>query len=183
MNCVSDGLLFWHGILILFNSNGNTCFQQISKKNKMKKIFYSIVLTLSIGCSLAFAGDGHPEVSKKVLASFNDRFAGAINVFWEHERDFEKATFQFDDVVFFAYFDTDGQWVATARNILSNQLPIPLLLQLKKEYNDCWITGLVEVDTETSISYYIYLENENKSVVLRSLDIDGWNLFSKTKKE
>jgi hypothetical protein len=149
----------------------------------MKKIFYLFGLALLVGCSSALAADGHPEISKKVLASFNERFAGAIDVYWEQERDFEKATFQLDAVVFFAYFDTDGQWVATARNILSNQLPIPLMLQIKKEYSDCWITGLVEVDTETSISYYIYLENESKSVVLRSLDIDSWNLYSKTKKE
>src|SRR5580693_6593789 len=98
MNCISYGLIFWHAILILFCRNSDNCFYQILKKSKMKKIFYLFGLALLVGCSSALAADGHPEISKKVLASFNERFAGAIDVYWEQERDFEKATFQLDAV-------------------------------------------------------------------------------------
>jgi hypothetical protein len=149
----------------------------------MKKIVFSAGLMLLTGLGGVFANEGPSLVNKKVLESFNDRFTGAQDVSWKEEGDLEIASFQFDGLFFFAYFGKEGDWVATARNILSSQLPIPLLMQLKKGYPDFWISALVEVDSQSGINYFIRLENVNKILLLRSSGYDGWTTMTKTKKE
>jgi hypothetical protein len=149
----------------------------------MKKILLSTGLMLLIGLAGAFANEGPAAVNKKVLESFNYRFAGAKNVSWAEESDLEIATFRFDGLAFFAYFDKQGEWVATARNILSDQLPIPLLLRLKRDYHDFWISGLVEVDSQSGINYFVTLENASKTLMLSSIDFADWSVSKKAKKE
>ena len=149
----------------------------------MKKVLLSAGMMLLTGLGGVFAKDRPAEVSKKVWESFNDRFAGALDVSWGEERDLEIATFRLDEMVFFAYFDKDGEWVATARNILSDQLPILLIMQLKKEYHDFWISALVEVDSQAGISYFITLENASKTLLLKSAGWDDWTVSKKDKKE
>jgi hypothetical protein len=149
----------------------------------MKKILLSSGLILFIGLAGALANEGPAAINKKVIESFNDRFAGAVNVSWTEESDLEIATFRFEGLAFFAYFDKQGEWVATARNILSNQLPIPLLLHLKRDYHDFWISALVEVDSQSGISYFVTLENASKTLLLNSTDYADWTVSRKDKKE
>jgi hypothetical protein len=154
------------------------------KTKKMKKIFFSLMLLAGLGLSTSsFAGKHSPDVSKKVWQSFHERFSSALDISWEQERDLEKATFRIDGMVVFAYFNSEGEWIATSRNILSSQLPIPLLLKLKREYGEYWITGLVEMDTPSGMDYYITLENSNRSLLLKSSDFDQWTLFQKLRKD
>jgi hypothetical protein len=48
--------------------------------------------------------------------------------------DFVRATFTMDGSVLFAYFQPDGEMIAVTRNILSDQLPINLMVTLKNKY-------------------------------------------------
>jgi hypothetical protein len=148
----------------------------------MKKIIFSAGIIFLAGFSTVFANDGPAMVSKQVLESFKDKFSGASEVSWKEERELDVATFRFDGLIFFAYFDKQGEWVATARNILSSQLPIPLLMQLKKDYQGFWISALMEVDSQSGTSYYITVENSSKTLLLRSTGYNDWAVNIKFKK-
>jgi len=148
----------------------------------MNKSILSIVVLLFAAVSIARADEHRDAVNQKVLTSFNEKFSGANNVSWNRERDFQKATFSYNNQVLFAYFDADGALIATVRNILSDKLPINLLVSLKKEFNNFWVTELLEVDSEYSICYYITLENDNKVLTLRSDNGTSWEVYKKVKK-
>ncbi|HET6255462.1 MAG TPA: hypothetical protein VFE32_15385 [Puia sp.] len=60
------------------------------------------------------------------------------------------------------------------RNILSNQLPARLLTVIKKNYKDYWITGLYKENTGGKTSYFITLENPDRTVKLNTTHTTGW---------
>lgn len=62
------------------------------------------------------------------------------------------------------------------RNILSNQLPARLLTVIKKNYKDYWITGLYKENTGGKISYFITLENPDRTIQLNTTHSAGWVL-------
>jgi hypothetical protein len=72
--------------------------------------------------------------------------------------------------------------MAVTRNIVSGQLPINLLSDLKKSYNAYWISDLFEISSSTDASYYVTLQNGDSKVILKSNGISGWELFKKEKK-
>jgi hypothetical protein len=62
----------------------------------------------------------------------------------------------------------------TGRNILSSELPVTLLADIKKDYKDFWITALSEEGKGRHADYSITLENADQIVQLRSSDSGKW---------
>jgi len=110
----------------------------------MKKSILSLALMLMIGLSSTFANYAE-GVNQKVMSSFNKEFANAKDVKWESGKDYVKATFTLNGQILFAYYSENGEMLAMTRNILSSQLPINLLNDLKKDYSSFWITDLFEM--------------------------------------
>ena len=63
-------------------------------------------------------------------------------------------------------------------NILSGQLPVALLADIKKDYKDYWITELSEEGKVKHPDYSITLENADQIVELRSSDSESWIVTS-----
>jgi hypothetical protein len=147
-----------------------------------KQVILSIATMLMMGIS-AFAGvNDEVKVSQQAQQSFKRDFTNARNISWEQKQDFVKVTFSLNEQVLFAYYNNNGELQAVVRNIVSDQLPINLLADLKKDYNDFWITDLFEIASDDQTAYYVTLENANKKIVLKSESASNWNVFSKTKK-
>ena len=70
----------------------------------------------------------------------------------------------------------------SVHNILSSQLPQPLLADVKKDYSDYWITGLYEEGSLKHPSYYITLENPDQIITMSSDDSENWVLTNTTVK-
>lgn len=147
-----------------------------------KQIILSIATMLMIGIS-AFAGvSDEVKVNHQAQESFKRDFTNARNISWEQKQDYVKVTFSLNEQVLFAYYSYNGELQAVVRNIVSDQLPINLLTDLKKDYTDFWITDLFEIASDDQTTYYVTLENANKKIVLKSESASSWNVFSKTKK-
>lgn len=82
----------------------------------------------------------------------------------------------------FAYYSQEGDLMAVTRNILSNQLPISLLSDLKKNYTIYWISDLFEISASQDASYYVTLQNADYTLVLKSNGINDWQVYKKDKK-
>ncbi len=147
----------------------------------MKKSILIGALLLMVGLSTTFANIKE-TVNERVLNSFNKEFVGAKEVNWENGKTFAKATFKLNNQVMFAYYSQDGELLAVTRNLISGQLPISLLADLKKNYSDYWITDLFEMANNQETSYYITLESASQTIVLRSVGAAGWETFKKEKK-
>jgi hypothetical protein len=147
----------------------------------MKKSILIWVLLLTVGLGNSFAHKLE-NVNEQVISSFKKDFASAQEVSWEKTRDVSKATFKLNDQVMFAYYAEDGNLLAVIRNIVSGQLPINLLSDLKKNYSNYWISDLFEMASDNSTSYYVTVQNGDQTVVLKSIGSTGWETFKKDKK-
>jgi hypothetical protein len=148
----------------------------------MKQVILSLATVIMMGFS-AFAGNNDGVVNQQAAQSFKKDFANARDISWEQKQNFIKVTFSLNSQVLFAYYNTNGELQAVVRNIVSDQLPLNLMTDLKKEYNDFWISDLFEVATDDQTTYYVTLENANKTIVLKSEGSFDWAVFSKTKKD
>jgi len=148
----------------------------------MKKVLFSLALLLIVGVGSSFANK-IDNVNQKVISSFQKDFAAAKDVKWESSKDYAKATFNLNGAVMFAYYSESGEMIAMTRNIVSTQLPINLLTELKKDYSNYWISDLFEMATGNETAYYVTVENADHVLVLKSTDATSWKLFKKEKKE
>ncbi|HEX9513192.1 MAG TPA: hypothetical protein VF939_22030 [Puia sp.] len=147
----------------------------------MKKNILLGTLVFTLICSYSFANDKDKGIIERAKASFRNEFVNAEAVQWEDLGLFVKASFRMNDQVLYAFFDPDGDLLAVTRNILSDQLPIPLLTLLEKKYPGYWITDLFELYTGGETSYYITLKNGDREKVLKSVAGGGWEVY-RTKK-
>lgn len=155
--------------------------------NRSKKIAITLVLLVTVTISYSFAAtpvdsmNGQNNTNSKIEASFQKDFKNASLISTEAGRNFTKLTFKMNDIVLFAFYSDNGQLLAVTRNILSSQLPIELMMELKKDYGNYWITELFELNGDDQNYYYVSLENADSKLVLRSSG-DSWEFYQKSAK-
>jgi hypothetical protein len=142
----------------------------------MKKLVLLIAIVLTT--HLTFATEV-PSATSAAITSFDKDFNKATQVEWQHSGAYEKVSFFLDSQFFSAYYTTDGELIAVIRNIISEQLPLKLLLELKKDYSGLWISGLFEVINGTDDDYYVTLENADESLILKAKAHKSWKVYKK----
>ena len=147
----------------------------------MKKILLSAAFALSLVTSSLFASPV-PDINAKALTAFNNQFTNATDVEWSAGYDFYKATFLYNSNYVTAYYNTEGDFVATIRNITSSNLPLLLQTKLKSNYSDYWVTNLYELSKNEGTSYYITLENADQKIILKSAGDIDWTVNKKSNK-
>jgi len=148
---------------------------------RCKSIAVTAALLLTVGISSSFATPDKDGGTHAVTTSFHRDFKKAELLQTEVAKNFTKLTFRMNNMVLFAYYSDNGQLLAVSRNITSNQLPIQLLMQVKRDYADYWISELFELTSDGNSNYYVTLENADTRVTLRSNGPD-WEVFSRTAK-
>ncbi|HEX9513762.1 MAG TPA: hypothetical protein VF939_24890 [Puia sp.] len=157
-----------------------------------KKLVFIIAMLLTVDSSFAIPGSiTAPDsfitslgaMNNLIRASFRKDFKKAELMGYEASRQYTKLIFRMNDMVLFAFYSDNGELLAVTRNIRSNQLPISLLLELKKDYNDYWISDLFELYGEGQNSYYITIENADKKITLRSGNNTSWELYERRNKK
>jgi hypothetical protein len=147
----------------------------------MKKIMFSAVFAAMLVTNSLSATEV-PDVNAKALSAFNSQFANATDVEWSMGSDFYKASFLYNNNYVAAYYNTDGDFVATIRNITSVNLPLMLQTKLKNSYSDYWISDLYELSKNEGTSYYVTLENADQKIVLKSTGDIDWTVHKKSNK-
>jgi hypothetical protein len=145
----------------------------------MKKMILAAAVLLIVGTTGAFAEKGGGG-NEQAVKSLNKSFASAKNIKWEQSKDVLKASFTINDQVLVAYYNNNGELKSVMRNIVSEQLPIGLLTNLKTGYADYWITDLNEVAVDGQTTYYVTLENPDAKLVLKSNAEYNWTVNAKT---
>jgi hypothetical protein len=147
-----------------------------------KKLAFMIAMLLTVGISSSFAAPTD-DINGQVRASFRKDFKKAELMEFEVSKQYTKLTFKMNDMVLFAFYADNGELLAVTRNIKTSQLPIQLLIQLKKDYNDYWISDLFELNGQDLNNYYITVEDADKKITLRSTNNSTWELYEKTNKK
>jgi hypothetical protein len=146
----------------------------------MKKIIMMAAMVLTIGTTYAFSGE--EAINKQALSAFKTEFAGAIDAAWSVGSGYYRVSFTLNDQKLFAFYSTEGEFMAVSRYISSLQLPLNLQSSLKKFYNNYWVTDLFELSSNNGTGYYVTLENADSKIVLKSADGSDWSVYQKCKK-
>ncbi len=145
----------------------------------MKRLLVTLTIALSFISLSSFANDR--EVSRKAMESFASSFKNATEVTWTVTDDYFKANFVMNGQYVAAFYDNDGYMLALTRNLSSLQLPIALQADLKKNYDQYWISDVMEVADENGTSYYVTLEDADTKLILKSQS-GSWGAYKKQRK-
>ena len=148
--------------------------------NSSKKLAIAVALLLTVGVTSSFATP--TDKTDVIKASFKKDFQKAELMGIEANNSYNKLTFKMNDIVLYAFYTDNGELLAVTRNIKSTQLPIQLLLDLKRDYANYWITDLFEFNGDGTNSYYVTLENADTSITLRANSSDEWHLYVRKNK-
>ena len=148
--------------------------------NSSKKLAIAVALLLTVGVTSSFATP--TDKTDVIKASFKKDFQKAELMGIEANNSYNKLTFKMNDIVLYAFYTDNGELLAVTRNIKSTQLPIQLLLDLKRDYANYWITDLFEFNGDGTNNYYVTLENADTSITLRANSSDEWHLYVRKNK-
>ncbi|MBN8851688.1 MAG: hypothetical protein BGO55_05255 [Sphingobacteriales bacterium 50-39] len=153
----------------------------------LRRTAITMALFLTLGISYSFARPSLPSFkpfgsNDEISVAFSKSFRHAQIISKESHKTYTKLTFRMNDMIMFAYYSENGELLAVTRNILSTQLPMNLLVDLRTDYNNYWISDLFELSGEGQDCYYVTIENADVKVTLHSVG-DKWEEFSKTQKQ
>lgn len=134
----------------------------------MKKLILVAFIAVSFITAMAQTGG-----NKKVNVSFHSDFPEASEISWSHKRFFVVISFTEYDQPVQAYYDFDGNRLATSRNVRLNNLTMPALTAVQQKYSSYNFVGAVELDhVQDGHSYFVSMQKDRRRVILR-ISLDG----------
>jgi hypothetical protein len=151
-------------------------------KRSIKQIALTVAVIMTLGIGSSFAAPIVDNGQEAVTTSFHKDFRQAELLSTTAGKDYTRLTFKMHGVILSAFYSDNGELLAVTRNIQSSQLPLHLLVNLKNNYANYWITDLFEINANGTSSYFITLENADSKLTLRSGET-AWETYNRTTKE
>jgi len=135
----------------------------------LKKSILILFCLLSVSAGV-FADKG--TISEQLQQTFKQTFPNAEQVKWLESAD--KITVNFTDagVLTKVDYDKEGNFMSSVRYYYEKNLPVNIICKLKKRFAGKSVFGVTEMTTESSVVYYIKLEDEKSWTTVKS-DVDG----------
>ena len=146
----------------------------------MKKFIIASATVLTFISASAFTGPR--EGTNPAEATFRNEFKGVQDVHWTQGKDVITASFVISGTRAVAYFNTAGELLGTARNILFNQLPLAVVTEVNKRFGSASVYDITEYTTGADTFYTMSVDQSNKEVKLRSTSSGDITVESKVKK-
>ncbi|MEJ7680763.1 MAG: hypothetical protein WKG06_23510 [Segetibacter sp.] len=112
---------------------------------------------------------------------FKPLFSNAKEVNWSEVNNLYRAAFTSDGQTIFAFFNAEGNLVASARDITLLQVPLSLQTNLRKNYQDYAATNFFEVSNEGGTTYYVTVESNSIKLQLKSTSYGEWDAYKKSR--
>jgi hypothetical protein len=140
-----------------------------------------LVVFLTAVSSFSFAGTAN-DLTPRLKTSFRHDFRNANLIGSEIHEKFIKVTFLMDNSILSAYYSTNGKLLGVIHNMVSTELPFELQSDLRQSYSNYWITELFEIKGDSDSTYYVSLQNADETLNLRSTPDNGWEVYSRIRK-
>jgi hypothetical protein len=151
----------------------------------MKKLAVSLVMFLSVfTTAIANEGGNAPKINARVTQSFEKEFTGARAVKWEviKKENIYQAHFIYNNERLNAYFDVEGNLIATGRFVAVANLPLLARKNILNKYSDYQIQDVIEYVTADETSYLVSLENDKAKLLVQGYINGTTYVFKKEKK-
>lgn len=122
-------------------------------------------------------------VTGKVLEAFRANFSDARNVEWKSLDDagLFQATFLYNNTELKAFYNSDGEMVATARYIDLDNLPIMVRKAISERYPEHIMKNAIEQISGDATTYYVTIHGLKTSMIVASTPAGTLNVFKKVK--
>lgn len=141
----------------------------------MKKVIIIILAVIgSFATTSTFAQDRIPAA---VTESLQYSFENVTQASWAKVSDLYKAEFLFDGQRISAFYNEDGDLVATGRDAETKQMPISLQVDLKNNYKEYTVSKGMEVNMGGEDSYYVTIESATRIIHLKSNSYGKWDIY------
>jgi hypothetical protein len=147
----------------------------------MKKIIIMLSMLVTVALTSVFANEG-VNINQKVLKAFEKDFTTAKNVKWNKEGEYLKASFTISDMLTDAYYTEDGELVGSARNLLFEQLPLAVIHEYNKRFDEASVLNVLEITNNEGTSYRLWIEQDNKKIKIRASGSGEITVLEKSKK-
>ena len=127
----------------------------------MKKIILSVGLLLAISMSSVYANPG-PDADENPQEIFKRSFPSAECVKWSRQGDYTKVSFLLYGRGAQAFFSAEGDLLGTIRNILYADLPIKVMIAVKKRFDNSVPYAITEVNRVDGTFYKFSVEVKNR---------------------
>lgn len=144
----------------------------------MKK---NLILSISLLAMSVFSY-AKPTVDEKLLKSFKETFPKAEQVKWEEFTDNYIVNFVVSGTRERISYDKDGNFVNATRYYTEENLPLNIYCKIKKKYPNQHVFGVTEVETESSVEYYVKLEDGTNWTTVKSDSGGNLQVIEKYKK-
>jgi hypothetical protein len=145
----------------------------------MKKLLMAALIVTTL-VTTAFADPA--KTNYLVLKTFNVEFKNASDVSWTSTPAFIKATFTLDNQRMEAFYNEDGERIATSSSISIEELPIKAKRAFAKKYESYNVKEAILFEATEEIAYFISAENDKESVIVKVYENGNTSVFKKTKK-
>jgi len=134
----------------------------------MKTILLASVLALATFTVTAKSNNSFKKVSYSTLKSFQQQFGEVENVAWSSAADhMTRATFTSEGETVTAFFNNEGEFVATTVNRAIDELPLKLRNNIKGYAKDAQVVEIVELQGDTEQAYFVKLRTDAGEKILK----------------
>jgi hypothetical protein len=147
----------------------------------MKRMIITLSMLMTVAVTSVFAKEG-TDINQKVLTAFEKDFTTAKNVKWMRDGEYLKASFTLSDMLTDAYYTEDGELVGSARNLLFEQLPLAVIHEFNKRFDESAVLNVLEITNTEGTSYRVWIEQGNKKIKIRANGSGDLTVVEKSKK-
>lgn len=144
----------------------------------MKKFFAIITTTLLVASAYAF----DPNVSEKVLKSFNETFSSAQDIKWEKYESYYTVSFNQAGIQSKVNYDHSGTMLSSLRYYEPKLLPLNIYNRIKKNYSKKEMFGVTEVTFNNDVVYYVKLQDDKSWITVKIDGVGNSEVVEKYKK-
>jgi hypothetical protein len=163
----------------------------------MKKLLVSLTVLVSICTANVNANvltNGNDPVATgartknekanfRIESTFNKEFKGAAYVSWERVKEHIcQARFNYNNERMNAFFDVDGELIATGRFINENALPLLIKSSAGRKYENYHLQQVIELTQNSQTSYILTFENEKERLEVQAFQSGNLDLIKKEKR-
>ena len=121
-------------------------------------------------------------ISDKLLQAFKHTFPDAREVRWIEQSDKYTVNFKQGDVLTKVEYDRDGNFLTSLRYYSEKNLPVNILCRLQKKYADKTVFGVTEMTNDSSVEYYIKMQDADNWLTVHSDSEGNMRVVEKYKK-
>lgn len=146
----------------------------------MKQLSISAIILVSLSLR-SFAGDttGKPPHFKGA-ENFRNSFPQATVIECKNKNDLTEVNFTWQGMNLEAFYDLDGNLVATCRDIRVDNLPLNIQFSVRQNYPGYILQRASEFsDGDNSLSYYVMLAGGAKSLLVHVYADGSCNVFKR----